>query len=280
MDSLTIIKTFRWLSQVAITKNELKSVKTLLTKKGRRDTGLFVAEGIRLMEEALRHRYLPETVYFAPALVGRRGEQLAARMARNRVAVREVSNRELLAMADTESPQGMLGVFRIPPMRLTELYKPGLRRLLWCENVSDPGNLGTLARSALAFGFDLLVLSGSSADIFGPKVVRSSAGAVFGLKIAKETTSAVIKFAAKNRIKVVASGPTGKKLDPAVKKVLKREKLILVVGSEARGVSRALFDVAEMVVAVGHSKKVESLNVGVAGSILMSMIYSIDTERV
>lgn len=264
---------------MAITRNELKSVKSLLTKKGRKETGLFVAEGVRLMEEAVRHRFRPETVYYAPALAGQRGQQLVAGMAKNRVAVKEISKRELQTIADTESPQGILGVFRIPSMRLSELYHPALRRLLWCENVSDPGNLGTLSRSALAFGFELLVLSGSSAEIFAPKVVRSSAGAVFGLKIAKETAPAVLKFATKNKLKVVVTGPTGKKLDRAMKKVLKRDKLILVVGSEPHGVSQSVFGAADMVVSVDHSKKVESLNVGVAGSILMNAIYSIDTER-
>ncbi|UCD64604.1 MAG: RNA methyltransferase [Candidatus Zixiibacteriota bacterium] len=264
---------------MSITKNELKGLKALLTKKGRREAGMFSAEGVRLLEEALRHGFLPQKVYYARSLAGERGERLLAGLAKKGVARAAVAGRELEAMSDTETPQGLVGVFRIPETKLRELYIPRFRRVLWCENIADPGNLGTMVRSALAFGFEPVVISGDSADVFAPKVVRSSAGAIFGLRVARETPAAVLRFAAGNGLKVVATGPLGKKLDPAAKKVLKREKFIMVVGSEAHGVSPQILDAADMTVRVSHSTKVESLNAAMAGSILMSMIYNLDRGR-
>ncbi len=258
---------------MSITKTQLKSIKALATKSGRRDSGLFPAEGVRLIEEAIRHRVMPAQLYFAPALLSERGKTLVDGLSRRKVPLFEISARDMRSISSTQTPQGIVAAFSIPESRLTKLYRVEYRKILWCENISDPGNLGTLARSALAFGFRLVILSGSSADIWSPKVVRSSAGAVFGLNVARETTDETLRFARENKIPILATGTEGKNLDYSLKKQFEKTKLMLAIGSEADGLSGEITEKADFFVRISHSSDVESLNAGVAGSIIMNMFY-------
>ncbi|UCG61222.1 MAG: RNA methyltransferase [Candidatus Zixiibacteriota bacterium] len=258
---------------MSITKAELKQVKALSTAKGRKLSRRFLAEGTRLLEEALRHRFLPDRIYFASALLGRRGEKLMNRLKGHRIACAEVSARELRDMAQTEAPQGILGVFAMPDNELSELRRPRYRRILWCEGIADPGNLGTLVRSAQAFEFDPVVLTENCADAFAPKVVRSSAGAVFGRQIVQLGNKDVLAFARKHRFTIIAAGTRGKKIDYSLIKALEKVKLILAIGSEADGLSEEIVRHANLTVTIPHSRKTESLNAAVAGSILMNEFY-------
>ena len=253
---------------------EIKAVKALATKKGRRESGRFMAEGIRLLEEALRHRFLPEKVYYSPALLGVRGEKLIGALKGRNVACIDVPAKQLQAMAGTETPQGAVGTFIIPERELTKLYRREYRKLLWCENIADPGNLGTLIRSALAFGFDLVVMSGNCAECFSPKVVRASAGAVFGQLTARAANKEVIDMAQQNDIAIVATGIGGKKFDNSLKMKFERGKLILAIGSEAEGLSEEIIRSADLTVKIEHTNRVESLNAAVAGAILMNEFYA------
>lgn len=252
-----------------IARKELKNAKTLQTKKGRKEQKRFMAEGMRLLEEALRHNFLPEKVFFAPSLFSRRGQAFIERMEKKNVGLCRVSARELLSVADTKTPQGIVGIFSIPQEGLAELYRPHHRKLLWCENISDPGNLGTLARSALAFGFKLMVVGGSSADMYSPKVIRASAGAIFGLAVARQDTARVLDFAREKEFAVLAAELDGKRLSRSVAKALKGSKMILAVGAEASGLPTEIIEKADLRIRVDHSGKVESLNAAVAGSIIM-----------
>ena len=262
-----------------ITRTELKELRALATKKGRKSSGLFLAEGVRLMEEAMRHRSMPIRLFYTRSLLGSRGERLVANFGKEKVSLVEVPPRDMQTMTRTETPQGMVGVFALPERSLTELYHRKIRNVLWCENVSDPGNLGTLIRSALAFGFDMLIVSGSSADVYSPKVVRSSVGGIFGLSTARAETNEVIEFARENKLDIVATGAGSKKFDYSLNKALKKTKLILAVGGEADGLSSEVISNADVRVRIAHSTKVESLNAAIAGSILMERIFRSREER-
>lgn len=264
---------------MSITKAELKRVKSLLTGKGRKATGQFMAEGIRLLEEADRLGFLPQRVFYSGAVLGERGDKLVAKFRSRKVFCQEITARDLRTMAGTQAPQGTLGIFQRPPTVLAELYHRKYRRLLWCENIADPGNLGTLLRSALAFGFTLVAVTGNSADAYSPKVVRASAGSIFGLRIALCENSTMLDLVRENRIALVATQADSKGRDYSLKKVVEKGKLVLAIGGEAEGLSRDVIQNAKVTVGIAHSRKVESLNAGVAGSILMEKIYRYDRER-
>jgi TrmH family RNA methyltransferase len=256
-----------------ISRTELKKVKALNTRKGRRKQGRFMAEGVRLLEEAFRFGVKPEPLFYAPDRLTPRAETLLGRFRARKTPLEQVSPSDLTRMAGAETSQGLLAVCRTPNTVLGELHHPRMRNILLCENLSDPGNLGTLVRSALAFDFDLVVLAGRSAEPFSPKVVRSSVGAVFGLPIATASTEEFLELAETHGITLVAAAPAAG-TDPArLWPGLKRRPLALAVGSEAAGLTETLLGRAQRRVRIRHSRRVESLNSAVAGAILMSECY-------
>ena len=166
------------------TEAPLKHIKTLHTKKGRKEQAAFLAEGVRVLEEAMRLKHLPVEVVVADAMLSERGRQLVNQFRKRDIPITEVAAKQLVKLSETRTPQGIIALFKTPALRLSELSTRNLRTVLLCEGISDPGNLGTLFRSALAFGFDRVILLASSVEPYAPKVVRSSAGAVFGLQVA------------------------------------------------------------------------------------------------
>jgi TrmH family RNA methyltransferase len=254
-----------------MTKAEQKSVKSLATKKGRKESGMFAAEGVRLLEESFRHRYFPEKVYYAEHLLSDRGRQLLGRLSGRRIITEAISAQVLRAIATATTPQGIVAVFKTPTVIPAELSRGDYRKILLCENISDPGNLGTLARSAIAFDFKLMLLAGNSAEPFAPKVVRSSAGAVFGLSIARMDLEEIIAFIGQRKIAVVATDVQAS--SDKIPAGFQKRPFMLAIGSEATGLSEAILRRADIRVRIRHAHTVESLNAAVAGSIIMSRTY-------
>jgi TrmH family RNA methyltransferase len=260
---------------VPLSRTELKNLKSLLTKKGRKQSRMFLAEGVRLLEESVRQRFLPRTVYYAPSMLSTRAEKLVGQLRGRAVETVQLSARDLRSVSDTESPQGIVGLFVRPDTKLAKLYQPKHRKLVLCEDISDPGNLGTLVRSSLAFGFDLMLLCGNSAEPYSPKVVRASAGTVFGLPIAVATLREVCAFMAREQVTVIAADLKAKRDVKLPKRTLQKRRILLAVGSEATGLSKGILERADIRVRIQHLGTVESLNAAVAGSIIMKEIYDL-----
>ncbi|HKK20419.1 MAG TPA: RNA methyltransferase [candidate division Zixibacteria bacterium] len=264
---------------MAITRRQIKEIKSLSTKRGRRAQNRFLAEGVRLLEETVIYRWLPEMVLISRTDLSERGERLVASFQKQAIRIEEIAKKDFESISTTESPQGILAVFAMPRWELKQLYGGGFRKILWCENVTDPGNVGTLARSALAFGFSAMLLSGRSVEPFAPKVIRSSAGAIFGLRVLQCGNDDVLKFAAETDGVVIAADVEGKPVDYLLNAMDKPSKLILAIGAEAEGLSDEVLAAAGFRVRIQHSEKVESLNAAMAGSILMSRIYEMNREN-
>ena len=256
-------------------RTELKNLKLMLTKKGRKKSRAFLAEGVRLLEESVCLDFLPRTVYYAPSMLSNRAEKLVKKFENCMIETVKLSARELNSLSEAETPQGVVGLFTMPQTKLAKLYQPKDRRFILCENISDPGNLGTLARSSLAFGFDLMLLCGSTVEPYSPKVVRASAGAVFGLRIAVVSLKEVQVFAKRERIIIVAADTWGKHDTRLPKRTLQKRRIMLAIGSEATGLSKMILEKSDLRVRIKHLRAVESLNAAVAGSILMKQIYDL-----
>lgn len=256
-----------------ITKSELKDMQSLQTKKGRREKKMYLAEGVRLLEEAHRHKAALDHVLYSAHLLSERGQRLVSRFERARVRVSAVSARQMQTIAGTRTSQGIVGVCSQLPDDDAELFHRRLRRLLLCDNISDPGNLGTLMRSAAAFGFEALLLCGATADGYAPKVVRASAGAVFALRQARSTVARAVELAEQARVPLAAGDINGRPLTVALERQLGKQPLILAIGSEAEGLSPEISKQAQWRLKLEHRPAVESLNAAVAGSIMMSRIY-------
>ena len=256
---------------MALTNAEKKKIKSLHNKKGRKEYKLFIAEGVRLLEEAVRHQVKPGQIVYAESLLTERGRQLVGKFKKQGTIVEKISSRDLKQISDTENHQGILGVFRIPAVPFEESKLTASRRLLVLDNITDPGNAGTLVRSAAAFGFDGVLFSEQSVDPYNPKVVRATAGAIFCLPMQRVDFNTLYRIKKSGRFLMVAADMEGKRLEKLGAREI--QKCLLVIGSEAIGISPEIEDIVDQKVSIGFTRKVESLNAAVAGSIIMQYIY-------
>ncbi len=245
-----------------ITSNQnpkLKLVRALLGRpKERRDANAFVIEGIRLIEEAVTAGWRFQFVLFTDGL-NERGQDLIKVLIAHRVDVEEVAGDLLQKVSDTEMPQGILAVLEF--MNLEIPASPNF--MLIADQIRDPGNLGTLIRSAAAAGVQAILLPDETTDAFAPKVVRAGMGAHFRVPIhtliwdeIREQTKDLQVYLAD------MDGPSCWESDL-------NKPLALIVGGEAEGVSAEGRKLATQKISIPMVGNIESLNAGVAGSVLM-----------
>lgn len=244
---------------------ETKLWRSLTRRKGREESGRFLAEGPLLLGELLDSGLVPEHVLHVASGSGERPLLERARAAGARVeAVAEV---ELAALADTVTPQGVLAMAAIPRVDWSALRSD---RILVLDAVQDPGNLGTLVRTAEALGLGGVVALSGTVDPWNPKAVRAAAGASFRLPLLRatwpEARTKLLERGAPVWVADAAGEPFGRGSSAP-------ERLALVLGNEARGVSEAVVRDAERRVSVPMRGRAESLNVAVAGAILMDRLF-------
>lgn len=221
----------------------------------------FVLEGVRLVAEALDAGASLHLVLYTP-------EQLAESQAGRHLLPRlaalpgsyEASARVVAAAADTVSPQGVVAVAAWP----TPAAQPG--PLLVLDSIQDPGNVGTLLRSAEAAGVGHVLCSRGTADVYSPKVVRSAMGAHFSLPLQADATWQEIAAALQAAPHIYAA--TGR-ADTAYYAVEWQQRSVLIIGNEAQGVSSEGLALATRQIAIPMQGRAESLNAAVAGSIIL-----------
>ncbi|MBX3194963.1 MAG: RNA methyltransferase [Microbacteriaceae bacterium] len=244
----------------------VRAVAKLAKRKGRAETGLFLAEGPQAVGEALAYR--PDGVVALYAVA----EALALPLARAAVdagiEVTEVTAPVLEAMCDTVTPQGVLAVCRQPATTLDELLagRPALVAIL--DEVRDPGNAGTVIRAADAAGAAGVILTGPSVDAFNPKVVRSTTGSIFHVPVVQgvELEPALDAVRAAG-LRVLAADVTGEEL-PVVQGLL-ADPTAWLFGNEAHGLSDAHLAMADRAIRVPIYGKAESLNLATAASVCL-----------
>ena len=245
-----------------ITSNQnpkLKLARALLGRsKERREANAFVAEGVRLVEEAANADWPIQFVLYADG-VSPRGLTLIQTLKAKGTDVEEVSADLMQSVSETETTQGILAVLNDGQILLPE----SANFIFIPDQIRDPGNLGTLIRSAAAAGVQAILLPPDTADAFAPKVVRAGMGAHFRMPI-REMSWEEIKLATKS-LKVYLADMDGQ----SCWDVNLRAPLALIVGNEAEGASEEARQLTKKKISIPMSGKVESLNAGVAGSVLM-----------
>ncbi len=238
---------------------KLKLARALLGRaKERREEKAFAAEGVRLVEEAVRAEWPIRFVLYSDG-ISQRGMSLIEALTARQADVEEVSADLMQSVSETETTQGILAILDETQIPLPE--SPDF--ILIPDQIRDPGNLGTLIRSAAAAGVQAVLLPPETADAFAPKVVRAGMGAHFRMPI-RETSWEEIGSAAKGT-EIYLADAAGK---PCWETDL-RAPLALIVGNEAEGASEAARRLTKKKISIPMSGKVESLNAGVAGSVLM-----------
>ena len=237
----------------SIENKKIKDLKKLNIKKYRDKTNLFLVEGKHLVLEAYKTGYLKELLLEQDELF-----PLS-------VTTNYLSNNVIHYISDVESPSTVFGVCE----KRKEEEISG-NHILILDGVQDPGNLGTIIRSAVAFHIDMIVLSPDTVDIYNSKVIRSSQGMIFHIPIVVKDLYDVIPNLQKEHYKIYGTKVTHGK---SLKTVEKNEKYAIIMGNEGQGVEEAILELCDEYLYIDMDDRCEILNVGVASSIILYELY-------
>ncbi|MDK2926275.1 MAG: methyltransferase, TrmH family [Bacillota bacterium] len=246
----------------------VKSIRALHESKRRRREGRFLIEGVRLLEEAVAAGVHLERVLFAPELVtAERERALLERLKASGVTLNAVTASVLTAVAETETPQGFVAVAHVPPPPdVWALVRRG-NLLVLGDGIQDPGNAGTIIRTAAAAGAQGVFFSPGSVDPYAGKVVRASMGSLFRLAVAVLGDSRELVNACRSAgWEVLVTSPAGG-IPPW--QVRMEGPLLVILGNEGAGVSSELLAAGTQRVYIPLADTVESLNVAVAGGVIL-----------
>ena len=251
-------------------------IRDLHRRRGRERRGLALAEGVRLVEEALAAELPLRGAAISPALEATtRGRALKSALERRAVRIEPVSESELAALADTEHPQGVVAVVEPRRWTMADIQVAPGRPVLALDGVQDPGNVGTILRSALGLGAAGVIALKGTAELTSPKVVRGSMGALFRLPAVAEDMDAFLAWAGERRLELWAAAADGAPLEPGGARG-HTASVGLVLGNEGAGVSPALEAAATRRVAVRLAPGAESLNVAIAAAILLREVARVE----
>lgn len=247
-----------------LSKNKIKLIQSLSRKKNRDESGVFLVEGNKMVEEAIRSGFEIETLVCTSEFANQHPE------INNRTKeLIETDNESLSKASLLQNPQDSLAIVRQPVNIYREI---NLKRdlCLALDFIQDPGNLGTILRIADWYGINHVVCSENTVDVFNPKVVQASMGAIFRIKIENAELSVFIKNAAENGIPVYGTFLEGKNI---YQQTLSPNGII-VLGNEGNGISDPISRLVTQKLLIpcfsNHENKPESLNVAIAAAICCS----------
>ena len=237
-----------------------KLVKSLLQKKNRTKNRLYTVEGIKSVKDAvavnadIEMMFMSQSFYESDAYIKFYDYECFV-----------VSDSLFAALCDTKTPQGILAVVR---MNSYKDFVPDTDKMyIYCDKISDPGNLGTIIRTADAAGFGAVLLSSDSADLYSPKTIRSSMGSFFHIPVYEDIDEQYILRIKKFGFKFFC-GALGNNCIPYTNCNFK-VPCVIAVGNEAKGISAQILKLADECVKIPILGAAESLNAGVAAAVLM-----------
>jgi TrmH family RNA methyltransferase len=252
-------------------------IRDLRLRRGRERRGLALAEGVRLIEEALATGIGFRGAAVAPALEGTtRGKALKAALERAEVPLLPVTDRELVELADTDHPQGVVAVIEPRSWSLADVPTGPGAVILVLDAVQDPGNVGTILRTALGLGGAGVVALKGTAELHNPKVVRGSMGALFRLPAVSASDTNLLPWAKQHGVELWVTEAGGEPLGPRRAGGAPRPPIALVLGGEGAGVRASLGRHASRRVGIPLASGAESLNVAVAAGILLYEVRRAD----
>lgn len=244
----------------------LTLARDLKRRKGRERRSLFLAEGVRAVEELIRSELLVRGVLVTPQLLeSARGSALRALIADRRITLEQVDERDLASAADTDTPQGVLAVAETPEQRLSSIPISGIARIVILDGIQDPGNAGTIVRTAAALGASGVVALPGTVDLWNPKVLRGAMGAHFRYPVVHATQEELFDFLGAGSIPLWGAAADGESIGtrqaPAA--------VAIALGNEGAGLTPAVRERCELLVSIPIEPAVESLNVAVAAGIIL-----------
>ena len=235
--------------------------------KIRKEEQAFVIEGTKMFEEALQGNLIKKA-YFSESYWKEKAEGSSYLKT---IDYEIVTDAVLKEVSDTMTPQGVIAIVKMPQYDLEQLITREQVNLVLLENLRDPGNLGTIVRTAEGAGMNGVILSKESVDIYNPKVIRSTMGAIYRMPIIYvDCFYDCLQYLQKNGIVLYAAHLKGKN---NYDKEEYAKKTGLLIGNEANGLTDEVASLSDCLVKIPMEGKVESLNAAVAAAILMYEVY-------
>lgn len=248
---------------IPASNNQIKEWKKLQRGKYRKKHGLFLAEGLRCVEQILDNNFI-----VIREILTHCEEDIKQLDVSKSIPIFELSSDQFQKISDTETPQGVIAVCEIPDEIELPLILSSEGIIIMLDEIQDPGNLGTMIRTAAWFGVTAVVLGDGCVDLFHPKVVRSTAGATSSIPHKKGDLNLLLnEFESKGWETILMDA--GKSAVP-LQKYTPTDKTVLVIGNEGNGIQSALFKEGRKSIKISATtKKVESLNAAIALSIAL-----------
>ena len=249
-----------------ISKNELKHYSSLLRKKFRNSEKQFLAEGKKIVTEGLNSDFKCELIFVSHQFAESENEFLK-NLRQYEVQVEVLKNNEFSKLSDTQTPQGIAAVFNKTGEKENKVIELSSRTVVCLENISDPGNLGTIIRNCDWFGVSEILLDKACTDIFNPKVIRSSAGSVFHVKFFENIDLfEIIPGLKKKGYRVLCADIEGDNFFEFDEKI----KSVLIFANEANGPSMQALSLTDVKITIPKIGKAESLNVASASAVILA----------
>lgn len=244
----------------SVNNSKIKEIAKLQQKKYREESNLFIVEGKKALDEIISCNIDIEQIFIL------KDSKISIKSFENKVIL--VNDAVMKKLSSTESVPEVITLAVKPKFDISKLQN--FKRIALFENIKDAGNLGTIIRSAAAFGIDAILLTGDTVDIYNPKAIRSSAGNFFKLPIVKvDTKELKAKFLWH---KFITTGLKNKQ-NTSIEELKQLSKYIILFGSEAEGLSNDLLELSDGNLLLDMNKNVESINLAVASSIIFYEIF-------
>jgi len=244
-----------------ISKTDIKQLSRLSTKKGRNEYGLYLIEGLRIIRSALRVQTKINRIFVTARFEESVDYQLISNRFNQILKPEIIDEKTMKQITQTVTPSGVLAVCSLP--KVTELPSTIVSNWLYLDKIADPGNLGTLLRSAAWFGTTQVALSPHCADLFNPKVMRGGMGAHFSLQMV--TNCDLHQFKSSDHL-IIGADHKGMSI---VDFNHNAKDWVLVIGSEAHGISKENSNHIKYSLSIPTNGSGDSLNAAVAGSIML-----------
>ncbi len=247
---------------------KIKYAKSLLKSKKRGEEKKYIIEGYRILKQALECNTSMEYVLFTEDFLNKEEQKEFILFLQNKeIKLYKVEKKLFKEIADTENPQGILGIVKYNEYKIEDIYDQDANFLLILDRIQDPGNMGTIIRSADAAGVDRIILLKGCVDVYNLKVIRSTMGSIFSMPIIEvEDENECIDNLKKKGFNIVSSYLN---TDHYYHKVEYKDKVALVIGNEGNGIKEEIIEKSDTLVKIPIYGKAESLNAAMAAGILM-----------
>ncbi|SHJ61292.1 TrmH family RNA methyltransferase [Tepidibacter formicigenes] len=253
--------------EITSKENEkIKYTKSLLKNKKRLQEKKYIVEGYRILDQAIQCKADIDYVIFKDEFLNKEEhKKFVDFLKNNNFRIYKTTNKLFKEITDTEKPQGILAVIRYKEYNLDEILNNNSNFLIILDRIQDPGNMGTIVRTADAAGANGVILLKGCVDIYNPKVIRSTMGSIFNMSIIQENEE-IIDYLKEKGFNIVSSYLN---TDNYYNNVDYGDKVALVIGNEGNGIKDEIIEKSDILVKIPIYGKAESLNAAMASGILM-----------